>query len=422
MRKTCLAYQVLIVWSFGMTIASAQNTLAVFSTLKHLESEHCCIENRPSAGSAQDDVKSNPNAPDNYDPNLASGARAVGVYSGSPVKVKIVSKSGGVYKTTVLDSPNPYILYFKANSVYPYFDTDKLRSLVNEYRAAIEPYVEAYAAKYSLSADAIKGDGFNFDIGHSTEREQKKQLDRSQTRLAELESRLKTDIEAFPQTYTVFDFNPAVVKEIASARDEYFHAIISKKTSLRAEESVWLSAHRDGIRKAQKAVDDYDPATKSTMGTSSEYVLYAVSPKARTKWLTSTNTLEFKEAVDASLAPLAAALRKKLPAYLPPLKSYPLRNPTEEAMMKRLLGDAARYKIYGSGLMPGGWKIETNNLGIPLSRYKHGILYFRDTQADHPYCHATFINIIQSYAGGGTYAASRASLVQNDIVACPAPQ
>jgi hypothetical protein len=120
------------------------------------------------------------------------------------------------------------------------------------------------------------------------------------------------------------------------------------------------------------------------------------------------------------LAPLAAALAKKLPTYLPSLAAYKIHNPAEEALMKRTLTTPTRYKIFFSGLEQSAWLIDKNSLGIPTARYKHGLIYLRNTQADHPYCYATYVNVIQDYSGGGTYAASRARLVQDDLVGCPA--
>lgn len=379
-------------------------------------------ENRQKDDSfSPEDVMGNPNAPADYDANLSPGVLAIGIGNGgSPEKIKIVSKSNGIYKVKEQYSPNENVLYYKANSVYPYFDYGQLASLVNEYRSALEPYVERYAAKHNLSEEAIKGNGFQFYIGHSTAKDLKTRLEQELPKLAELENKLKSEIEAFPETFAVFESNPALVKEIATNRSEYFQAIIALKNSRAAEESVWLMAHRDGIKKAQKAVDEYDPATRTTMGTSSEYVLYAVSPKARMQWLSGANALEFKEPVDNLLAPLAASLQKRLPTYMPPVAAYKIHNPAEEAMMKRALGSPARYRIFGSGLEQSAWLIDKNGIGIPNARYKHGMIYLRDTQADHPYCYATYVNIIQDYSGGGTYAASRAKIVQDDIVACPA--
>lgn len=426
MRRILIVFSLFsIILTIGLQTTAAQFTISLpklpkIKKPKVEQPQPRNDEQKDADNFSPDEVKANPNAPADYDANLSPGAMAVGVgNSGDPEKIKIVSKSGGVYKVKEQYSPNENVLYFKANSVYPYFDSGKLMSLVNEYRSALEPYVERYAAKHNLSEEAIRGHGFQFYIGHSNAKDLKARLEKELPKLAELEGRLKSEIEAFPETFTVFNYNPALVKEIATNRDEYFQWVVAKKNSLRAEESVWLMAHRDGIKKTQKSVDEYDSATKTTMGTDSEYVLYAVSQKARTKWLTDTNALDFKEPVDTLLAPLAAALVKKLPTYMPPLAAYKVRSPAEEAMMKRVLSNPARYKIYGSGLKQAAWLIDKNGLGIPNARYKHGMIYLRDTQADHPYCYATYVNIIQDYAGGGTYAASRAKLVQDDIVGCP---
>lgn len=367
---------------------------------------------------SQDEVQINPNAPQDYDANLKSGDMAIGVGERESLeKIRIESKSGGVYRATNLESPNPYAVYYRANSVYPYFDYDKLNGLVNDYRDALEPYIDCYSSKHGVDIEKLKGDGFRYDISWSNEKELKTRLESELPKLAQLESRLRNELRVFPNTYLDYAQNPAVVHEIATQRTAYFQCVTNKKVSLRAEESVWLMAHRDGIRKVQKQVDEYDPATKSTMATYSEYALYAVSPKEREKWLRDKNAMEFKENVDALLAPLAAALAKRLPTYIP--KLYTVRNAAEEAMMKRVLTNPARYKIYGIGLEQSAWLVGKNSLGIPTARYKHGMIYLRDSQSDHPYCFATYVNIIQDYTGGGTYGASYPKIVQDDLVGCP---
>lgn len=427
MRKVFIVLSLFsMILTIGLQSADAQFTISLPKIPKVKKPQAEPSQPREEVKNEKDDftpdeIIANPNAPANYDANLAPGTLAVGIgNSGSPEKVKIVAKSGGIYKVKEQYSPNENVLYYKANSIYPYFDYDKLSGLVSEYRSALEPYVERYAAKHKLSEEKIRGDGFQFYIGQATAQDLKTRLDSELPKLAELEGKLKSEIGVFPETFTVFEYNPALVKEIAESRNEYYQAIIALKNSRAAEESVWLKAHRDGIKKAQKLVDEYDPATATTMGTYSEYALYAVSPKARTKWLTDASALEFKEPVDTMLAPLAAALAKKLPTYLPSLAAYKIRNPAEEALMKRVLTNPARYKVFYSGLEQAAWLIDKNALGIPRARYKRGLLYLRDTQADHPYCYATYVNVIQDYSGGGTYAASRAKLVQDDIVGCPA--
>ena len=88
--------------------------------------------------------------------------------------------------------------------------------------------------------------------------------------------------------------------------------------------------------------------------------------------------------------------------------------------MKRVWGSPTRYKILKIGLVQTAWDIDKGVLGIPEARYKNGVIYLRDTQADHPYCHAAYINVVQDYAGGGRYAARRAALLNYYLVGCPA--
>ncbi len=71
------------------------------------------------------------------------------------------------------------------------------------------------------------------------------------------------------------------------------------------------------------------------------------------------------------------------------------------------------------------WNLEVpveNELGIPKARYKQGYVWVRVTSDDHPYCHLYQINIIQDYAGGGTYGASYAKFLDNNLSGCPAGQ
>jgi len=363
------------------------------------------------------DVKGNRNAPANYDGNFKPGAMAtVSGTIGMPA-VRIVAKSGGIYKVQFVGDSQQRFGYYRANAVYPYFDFDEYDRIFDEYERVVDPFFDCYAQKHNITASGFGTDGNYNDL---TAEQFKENLQLSMPMIAQLERELKSKLTARPNTFMHANWNPDYLEDIATNREAYLQCALALRESKKFNSNPWFSTHRDGIRQALKDVNEYDPATKLTMGTDSKYVLFAVSPKARTKWLTDAKALDFKTALDAEFAPLAEALNKKLPDYPPPLKSYSLRSPGEEAMMKRALGNAARYKIFSGRLQPGGWKIETNSLGIPKSRYKYGMLYVRDTEADHPYCHAAFVNIVQNYAGGGTYAASRAVFAGESLVACPA--
>ena len=378
-----------------------------------------------STAQAQDDssdeIEANPNAPAGYDANLKSGDSAVASSGGTWLQeIKIVSKSNGVYKATLLDSPNENVVYYRANSVYPYFDRRKFAELLNDYRKQLEPYVECYAKKNNLEFEKVKGESsFMYYIGHGNAAELRGKLQADLPKLAELERQLKSQLKSRPNTFLEFEANPSITEDIAVNREQYFQCVTAEKDSRRFEESVQLMAHRDGIAKDLKTVEDYDPATKRTMATDSEYMYYAVSMRARTKWLTDVKMLDFKEPIDKLLTPLAEALAKKLPTYFPSPNAYNIHNAAEEAKLKTALENPARYKIFKIGLSEANWLIDANVLGIPTARYKHGRIYVRDTEADHPYCYATYVNLKQDYAGGGTYAATYAEFIQDELVGCP---
>jgi len=87
--------------------------------------------------------------------------------------------------------------------------------------------------------------------------------------------------------------------------------------------------------------------------------------------------------------------------------------------MKGVLTRPADYKIFSVGLLGSSWAIDKNSLGIPTARFKNGAIYLKDLTQDHPYCYLTYVNIIQDYAGGGTYGASYTVYVRDKLVGCP---
>jgi hypothetical protein len=89
-------------------------------------------------------------------------------------------------------------------------------------------------------------------------------------------------------------------------------------------------------------------------------------------------------------------------------------------MMKGTLRNLSTLKIHKIGLFHGNWQISKDDYGLPNARYKQGYIWVRDTTDDHPYCHLYQVNIIQDYAGGGTYAASYARFLDDTLFGCPA--
>jgi hypothetical protein len=418
MKKYLIYIAALLITAIGSaSIATAQINISLpkIPKVKKPKAEQTNPTKPEDFNPSQDDIYTNKMAPPDFDANLKANDLAVGVVIGSLEPIKITGKSNGIYQAKSLDS-REVTYYFRANSVYPNFNVDEFKTIVaGNYM--LDPYLECYAKKYNLELINVTGDGFSppqFDDA----KEMKTALEPQQSKLAQLANSLK-NLQSRPNTFLNYQENPAIWEEITNNRAAYLQCALTDKESKRFEESVWLKAHRDGIKKTLKYVEEYDPATKISMGTESEYALYAVSPKARAAWLKDKNALDFAEPINTLLAPLAAALAKQLPKFQPPMQKYPFGTPADFALMKKAFSNPARYQIYKVGLQQNTWVIDKNSLGIPNARYKNGLFYLRDTQSDHPYCFATYVNIVQDYSGGGTYAASRANFIQDELVGCP---
>lgn len=187
--------------------------------------------------------------------------------------------------------------------------------------------------------------------------------------------------------------------------------------------SIWLDTHVEEINKRIKEIDSFTPDRGWFTGSFTyDHLLHAVSPAAKEKWLTGANALDFKNCPNlvAAFDKLSASAAKKLPLYVPNTKGYAFHNPAEEKLMKGKINDLADHKIHYIGLQQATWLIEKNELGIPKNRYKYGMAWVRYTPDDHPYCRIYYINVIQDYAGGGTYGASYGYFVKDELAGCPA--
>lgn len=196
--------------------------------------------------------------------------------------------------------------------------------------------------------------------------------------------------------------------------------------SAQEKQPALLGFYVDDINKAKQSVDKYTPEGNIYLvnAVGGEWLAIAVSPKARQKWMTKDkNFADWDQAhpgnkFDEALKSLAASGAEKISLYKPNSKNLAFHNPGEEKMMQSKLTNLATLKIIKTGLTHGSWQIETNGLGIPTDRYKWGIVWTRDTNDDHPYCHLYHVNVIQDYAGGGTYGATYAKLVSDELAGC----
>lgn len=194
-------------------------------------------------------------------------------------------------------------------------------------------------------------------------------------------------------------------------------------TKDKCSQSGWLEIHLGKIAERQSEVSSFTPERGwFTRDFTYDHLLHAVSPSAREKWLKDSNALDLKSCPNlvSAFDKLAAAAAEKFPLFTANPQAYNFHNPAEEKMMKATLKNAGAIKIHKIGLNQRTWLISKNDLGLPTSRYKHGMIWLRNPADDHPYCHFYYVNILQDYAGGGTYGASYALFVEDGLAGCPA--
>jgi hypothetical protein len=195
-------------------------------------------------------------------------------------------------------------------------------------------------------------------------------------------------------------------------------------TAAHAEEmSGVLSIHYDELLDTKKEVDAYTSPTERlymVSGKHAEYFMRAISKKARDKWAqTWLKNPEHKKKFDDLYDAIAAAAAKKFPVYLPDSKKFAFHNKAEEGMMRSVLRNAATLKIHKIGQFHNSWQISREGTDLPDARYKQGYVWAKDSADDYPYCHLYQVNIIQKYAGGGTYGESFAKVVGDTVLGCP---
>jgi hypothetical protein len=181
------------------------------------------------------------------------------------------------------------------------------------------------------------------------------------------------------------------------------------------------------IAEAKNDVDIYNPAERQYLvkAVQEEWVLRAVSPRARAEHATTTHYAEWRQAnpgneLDAALDALAVSVAKKLPGYKPGVAAFQFHNPVAEKLLMSEFKNTATMKIHRIGVGSAGWLIQKDSDGLPSYRYKFANIYFRDSSDDHPYCHRVSVRVKQDYAGGGTYSTEvYRSSADDELFGCP---
>ena len=193
------------------------------------------------------------------------------------------------------------------------------------------------------------------------------------------------------------------------------------QTSGNGSTNWWIDYQIGEIAKYKKALDDYNPANQvfPNPPSSDDYITLAFSKKERASWLQSKKVTPDAR-LDAALDSLKEVLTRRLPEYTINPRSFTNRNAAEEKLLLGALSDVPGIKVFKVGFNQASWLIDKNELGIPKARYKHGLVYGRNPASEDPFCRVWYVNVVQEYAGGGTYGATEARYIQKEFIACPA--
>ena len=184
--------------------------------------------------------------------------------------------------------------------------------------------------------------------------------------------------------------------------------------------------HLKDLEKTRKEAEEFTPGLReyyvSTLSDSKNlYLEAALSPSAREEWLGRfrENDPTFEQCMKPALDALAAVARKTLPSYTGPA-GYTPATPAEKSALLGAINDIGKAKVLKVGIKEASWLIDKNSLGIPDSRFKHGVIWAQYPNSDDGFCRIFWVNLVQDYAGGGTYRASRGNFVGRSYAGCPA--
>ena len=197
----------------------------------------------------------------------------------------------------------------------------------------------------------------------------------------------------------------------------------SNTTTGNGSTNWWIDYQIGEINKYKQQLSSWDPVNQyfPKPNSSDDYISLALSKKERASWLQSKKVTPDAR-LDVALDEVKNLLNKRLPEYTINARSFNNRNAAEEKLMLAEMSDLPGIKVYKIGFNQASWLIDKNELGIPKARYKHGLVYGRNPASEDPFCRVWYINVVQEYAGAGTYGSTEARYIEKEFIACPAGQ
>ena len=187
-------------------------------------------------------------------------------------------------------------------------------------------------------------------------------------------------------------------------------------------DNVVFGVHKENVDITIKEAAEYKPGSRNYYvrdfnDSENVYLKAALSPKRRKEWLDRWQDRSVPPCIEPVLNQLAAVAKRTLPTYRP--TGFPVRNAAEEKLLLTAINDISSGKVLGSGLTAADWEIQKRRNGIPDARFKRGMVYAKFATSDDGFCRIVHVNLIQDYAGGGTFAATKARFIKTEPAGCP---
>lgn len=184
----------------------------------------------------------------------------------------------------------------------------------------------------------------------------------------------------------------------------------------------FYGVHYGDAYKTLREAEDYkagkrDYYVRELSDRRNEYLWAAISPTFRAEWFSSHKIAEKDQhCMSGIFDELGAAAKRTLPKYQP--RGYVHHQDDDDdlitAAIKQELPDAEILKV---GVSSPTWNIDKRSNGIPDSRYKYGMAWVKP-KSDDGFCRIAYINIVQDYAGGESYAESVANYISMEPAGC----
>lgn len=369
-------------------------------------------------------IEYNPRASADFDPNLNINDLAIAVDKNLVLKtVKIFDKKDGLYQVGPKDltaweikNRQNSLKWYKANSIYKYYDIKDFNSKAGKYKNFVSPYLLCVAQKYKFKLEILTGKKTwpTYYIKDKVEFEdQKKNLQELKTVL--------DGFESLPNTFLSYENNPAIWNLIAKDSEEYLNCLSKVKNP---EQSRIVSYYLKEIDKTKKNAEKFNGGTEGLYNSGSyEWMLRSVSNKARKEYIaTQTGWNSDKESVDSinkALDDLKEIASKKISILKINYNLFRYNDKNLESLMKNYLKNPSALKIHKIGFDDNNWTIAKNDIGIPLYRYRTGQMFVKNPSDDHGFCKGIFFNIRQEYSGGGTFANAKVNNYHEELYGCP---